>query len=111
MICTLEELDETAMMRILREPKNSLVRQYQRLMELDGVQLSFDDDALEEIVRMAMKRGTGARGLRAVMEEVMLDVMYQIPSRRDVQAVRITASAVRGEAEPIIEYGRVQRRA
>jgi ATP-dependent Clp protease ATP-binding subunit ClpX len=110
-ICTLDELDEAAMMRILVEPKNSLVKQYQRLLELDGVQLTFDEDALQEIVNLAMKRGSGARGLRAIMEQVMLDVMYQVPSRRDVQSVRITAAAVRGEAEPIIEYQRLQKRA
>ncbi|HFE52958.1 MAG TPA: ATP-dependent Clp protease ATP-binding subunit ClpX, partial [Bacteroidetes bacterium] len=80
-ISTLEELDEESMIKILSEPKNSLVRQYKRLLELDGVELEFDDQALREIVRLAMKRGTGARGLRAVMEQVMLDVMFQIPSR------------------------------
>ncbi|NOZ56914.1 MAG: ATP-dependent Clp protease ATP-binding subunit ClpX [Calditrichaeota bacterium] len=110
-ISTLEELDEQSMIKILSEPKNSLVRQYKRLLELDGVDLQFEDEALREIVRLAMKRGTGARGLRAVMEQVMLDVMFQIPSRRDVKAVRITPQAVRGEAEPEILYREVRRRA
>ena len=87
-ITSVHNLDRDALIRILTEPKNALVRQYQRLFELDGVELEFDDDALEAIADQAILRGTGARGLRAIMEEVLLSVMYEVPTRKDVARVR-----------------------
>ena len=98
--CTLEELDDAALMRILTEPRNALTRQYQRLLALDGVELEFDRAALQEIVRIARKRGTGARGLRSVLEETMLRIMYELPSRKEISHCRITAAVVTRGAEP-----------
>ncbi len=89
-ISTLEPLDETALVRILTEPKNALVKQYQKLLEMDNVELEFERGALEAIAKEAIKRNTGARGLRAIIESIMLDVMYEIPSRDDVQKCIIT---------------------
>src|SRR6185312_16285066 len=83
-ISTLEPLDEQALVRILSEPKNALVKQYQKLLEMDNVHLEFDQEALEAIAKEAIKRNTGARGLRAIIEGIMLDVMFDIPSRTDV---------------------------
>ena len=80
MVATLHDLDEPALVRILREPKNAIIKQYQKYFELEKVRLKFTDDAVAAIAREAMKRGTGARGLRAMLEEVMLDVMYELPS-------------------------------
>lgn len=85
---------------MLTEPKNSLVKQYQRLFEMDGVALEFDDDALEIIADLAIERGTGARGLRAIMEELLVPVMYDIPDLEDVGVVTVTAASVRGEEPP-----------
>ena len=83
-------------MKVLSEPKNALTKQYERLFELDGVELEFKKDALEAIADQATLRGTGARGLRAILEEVLLNVMYDIPSRKDVVKVVITGDVVRG---------------
>ncbi|HNY90808.1 MAG TPA: ATP-dependent Clp protease ATP-binding subunit ClpX [bacterium] len=99
-ICTLEELDDEALLRILTEPRNALTRQYQRLLALDGVELEFDRAALQEIVRIARKRGTGARGLRSVLEETMLRIMYELPSRKEISHCRITEAVVTSGAEP-----------
>ena len=101
---SLDPLDEEALIRILTEPKNALVKQYQRLFELDGVKLSFTDDALVEIAKKAIKRQTGARGLRSIVESVVMDQMFQIPSDDTVESCLITAEAVRGEAEPSLTY-------
>ena len=87
-------------MEILTEPKNALVKQYQRLFDLDGVELEFTHEALESIADLAIKRGTGARGLRAIMEETLLAVMYEVPSRTDIERVIITPEAVMKEAQP-----------
>ena len=89
-ITSVHNLDREALVHILTEPSNALVRQYQRLFELDGVELEFTDDALEAIADQAILRGTGARGLRAIMEEVLLSVMYDVPTRKDVAQVVIT---------------------
>ncbi|HEB84451.1 MAG TPA: ATP-dependent Clp protease ATP-binding subunit ClpX, partial [Bacteroidetes bacterium] len=102
-IGALAELGEDAMMRILQEPKNALVKQYTHLFEMENVSLHFERDALKEIVRRAMKRKTGARALRALMEEVMLDPMFRVPSMKNVRRVVITRQAILGKAEPIIE--------
>ncbi|MDO4547515.1 MAG: ATP-dependent Clp protease ATP-binding subunit ClpX [Clostridia bacterium] len=102
---TLSQLDEEALMRILTEPKNALVKQYMRLLEMDKVELEFTDDALKEIAAMALKRKSGARGLRAIIESVMLNTMYDIPSQDSIDKCIITREAVRGEADPVLIAG------
>ena len=99
-IVTLENLDEAALIKILTEPKNALTRQYQRLFEMDGVNLVVTEDALREVAKKAIERKTGARGLRAIMEDVMLDIMYDIPSLTDVDSCEITAETIRKVAPP-----------
>jgi len=99
-VVALDELDRDALVRIISEPKNSLVRQYEKLFEMDGVKLSFAKGALEAIAELALERNTGARGLRAIMENLMLDTMYEIPARKDVAEVRITAKSVKGKEKP-----------
>jgi len=99
-IATLEPLDEAALVRILSEPKNALVKQYQKLLEMDNVKLSFEPAALEAIAREAIKRNTGARGLRAIIESIMLDVMFEVPSRDDVTECVITEKAVLEKLPP-----------
>ncbi|MFI0449812.1 ATP-dependent Clp protease ATP-binding subunit ClpX [Actinomadura sp. 6N118] len=101
-ITSVHNLDREALINILTEPKNALVRQYHRLFELDGVDLEFTDDALEAIADQAILRGTGARGLRAIMEEVLLSVMYEVPSRHDVARVVITREAVLEHVNPTL---------
>ncbi len=104
-IVTLENLDEEALVRILREPKNSLVKQYKKLFGLDSIELSFTDDAYKAIARMATEREIGARGLRAIMENMMLTLMYELPSRPDIAEAIITADFVNGNAkEPEYRY-------
>ena len=98
---TLEMLDRDALIRILTEPKSAIVKQYQKLLELDGVELEFDKDALEEIADISMKRKTGARGLRAIMENVMMDTMYHVPSDDTIKSCLITKEAVKGETGPV----------
>ncbi|HEY8393369.1 MAG TPA: ATP-dependent Clp protease ATP-binding subunit ClpX, partial [Thermaerobacter sp.] len=101
-IATLDALDEDALVRILTEPKNALVKQYQKLLALDGVELEFEPAALRAIAREALKRNTGARGLRAIVEELMLDLMYELPSRDDVAKVVVTEDCVKHRREPIL---------
>lgn len=103
MTVSLDELDEAAMVRILKEPKNALVKQYQKLFELDGVKLNFEDEALEAVAKKAIERKTGARGLRAILEHTMLDLMYRIPSDESIVSCTITKDAVEEEKEPMIE--------
>lgn len=102
-VATVTQLDVDSLIKVLTEPKNSLVRQYTRLFEMDDVELTFEDDALVAIAEKALERNTGARGLRAIMEEILLPLMYDIPDREDLTKVRITAAAVRGESEPEFE--------
>lgn len=102
-IVTLEALDNDALVRILQEPKNSLVKQYKKLFELDNVTLEFTDEALVAIANEAIKRNTGARGLRAIIEEVMTDIMFDIPSRTDIIKVKITEETIKEKKEPEIE--------
>lgn len=97
---SLEMLDKEALIRILTEPRNALVKQYQKMLELDGVELSFDEDALEEIANVTLKRKTGARGLRAIMENIMLDIMYQAPSDETLKECRVTKDTVKGFSLP-----------
>jgi ATP-dependent Clp protease ATP-binding subunit ClpX len=101
-LTSVHNLDQEALMRILTEPKNALVRQYKRLFELDGVELEFTEDALEAIADQAILRGTGARGLRAILEEVLLSVMYEVPSRKDVARVVITRDVVLEHVNPTL---------
>ncbi|WP_159881125.1 ATP-dependent protease ATP-binding subunit ClpX [Paenibacillus puerhi] len=101
-ISTLEPLDEAALVRILTEPKNALVKQYQKLLEIDGVSLDFEGEALEEIAKEAIKRNTGARGLRAIIEGIMLEVMYEAPSRTESSQCVVTKSAVQEKIAPPI---------
>jgi len=103
-IATLEELDEEALVRILTEPKNALTKQYSTLFEMEGVEIDFRRDALQAIARRAMERKTGARGLRSILESVLLDTMYNIPSQENVSKVVIDASVIAGDSEPLIVY-------
>ncbi len=109
-ITSVHNLDREALIRILTEPRNALVRQYRRLFELDGVDLEFTDDALEAVADQAILRGTGARGLRAILEEVLLSVMYEVPSRKDVERVVITAESVIEHVNPTLVPRDVARR-
>lgn len=99
-VVTLDSLDKNALVRILREPRNALVKQYKRFLEMDGVELEFEDAALEAIAEEALKRDAGARGLRAIIESIMRNVMYEIPSRNDVNKCIVTEEAVREHVEP-----------
>jgi len=99
-VVPLDALDEAALVRILTEPRNALSKQYKRMFDLDGVELEITDDALVAIARKAIARNTGARGLRSIMEKIMLDIMYEIPSRSDVKKVVLTPEAVEGTAKP-----------
>ena len=101
-ITTLEALDESALKQILTEPKNALVKQYQRLLDMDSVELEFADEALTEIAKEAIKRNTGARGLRAIIEGIMLEVMYELPARTDVKRCIVTRETVVNREEPIL---------
>ncbi|WP_425861815.1 ATP-dependent Clp protease ATP-binding subunit ClpX [Arthrobacter sp. TWP1-1] len=101
-ITTVTQLDRTALIQILTEPKNALVKQYQKMFTLDGVELEFDDEALAAIADLALVRGTGARGLRAILEEVLQPVMFDLPSREDIATVVITAEVVGKKAEPTL---------
>jgi len=103
-IATLDDLDEEALMRILTEPKNALVRQYQRLFEMEDVQLSFAEESLRTISKKAIDRKTGARGLRSIMEGILLDTMFELPSLRGVEEVVISSEVVEGKARPLRIY-------
>ena len=103
-IATLEELDVQALVQILTEPKNSLTKQYSKLLEMEGVEVDFREDGLRAIAERAMERKTGARGLRSILEAVLLDSMYNIPSRDDVSKVVIDESVIKGDSEPLLVY-------
>ena len=98
---SLETLDRDALIRILTEPKNAIVKQYQKMLELDGVELNFDEEALIEIAETSLKRKTGARGLRAIMENIMMDIMYHAPSDETLESCLITGDVVKGIGEPV----------
>ena len=103
-LATLEDLDEDALVTILTEPKNALVKQYQRLFELEDAQLTFTDDALSAIARRAIERKTGARGLRSILEDILLNTMFDLPALENVQEVVVNEEAVTSEAQPLIIY-------
>jgi ATP-dependent Clp protease ATP-binding subunit ClpX len=103
-IATLEDLDEEALVTILTQPKNALVKQYQRLFELEDVQLSFTDDALQSIAKRAIQRKTGARGLRSILEDILLDTMFELPGQSDVSEVVVNDEAVTAGAAPLLIY-------
>jgi len=107
----LEELGEDALSRILQEPKNALVKQYLRLFAMENVELEFDKTALKEVVKLAKERKTGARALRSIMEQIMLEPMFSIPSKKNVRRVTITKEVVQGKAEPLIERSNSRKRA
>ena len=102
-ICTLEGLSSDMLVRILKEPKNAILKQYQKLLELDEVKLEFTDDALEAIAEKATQKDTGARALRSIIEEFMLDIMYEIPKDDNIGRVTITGDYIRGTGGPLID--------
>ena len=102
-LAALNQLTTEDLIRILTEPKNALVKQYQTLLSYDNVELEFDQDALEEIAKKAIERKTGARGLRSIIEETMMDVMFEVPSQENVKRVRVTKDAVDGKEKPLLE--------
>jgi ATP-dependent Clp protease ATP-binding subunit ClpX len=103
-IATLEDLDEDALKRILTEPKNALVKQYQRLFEMENTELTFQDEALNVIARKAIDRRTGARGLRSIMEGILLDTMFDLPGLESVEQVVIGGDVVEGKSRPLYIY-------
>jgi ATP-dependent Clp protease ATP-binding subunit ClpX len=110
-IIGLRELSENEMLSILVEPKNSLIKQYKKLFELEEIELKFTEKALLQIVRMSMKRKTGARGLRSILEKVMLNIMYKVPSMENVEECLITEDVIHGNAEPVIKFGKSKKSA
>jgi ATP-dependent Clp protease ATP-binding subunit ClpX len=104
MIATLQELDKEALVRILTEPKNSLTKQYAKLFEMESVDIDFRDDALDSIAQKALDRKTGARGLRSIMESVLLETMYKVPSEPSVSKIVVDASVIEGDSEPLLVY-------
>ena len=105
MVATLDELDEPALVEILTGPKNALVKQYQSLFNMEGVELEVSHGALSAIAKKAIKRKTGARGLRSILEQVLLDTMYELPSQKRVAKVVLEENAVNGESPPLLLYG------
>ena len=96
----LEELNEDALVKILSKPKNSIAKQYAKLFEIDGVELEFTDDALVAVAKKSIERKTGARGLRSIMEETMTEIMYEIPSNKDIKKVIVNADTINNKAKP-----------
>ncbi len=110
MIATLEDLDEKSLIKILEEPKNSLTKQYQELFKLDGAKLTFKENALKEIALKAIRKKTGARGLRSILENILLKTMYDLPSQDNIDEVIVDASAVRGQSQPIIVHSKTENK-
>ena len=107
-VATLDELDEKSLVKILKEPKNSLIKQYKRLFEFENVELEFKDEAIVEIARKAISKKTGARGLRSILENILLRTMFELPDMEDVLKVTVDKGSVTGETEPIVTYGKKQ---
>ena len=103
---TLDDLDERSLIKILQEPKNSLIKQYQELFKLEGVKLNFKDNAIKEVAIKAIKKKTGARGLRSILENVLLKTMFDIPSLENVSEVIVDVSSVKGESQPMIVHSK-----
>jgi len=110
-VAVLDELDEAALLEILQKPKNALTKQYQRLFEMDDVELEFEPDALQTVVDLARKRGTGARALRSIFENVMLELMYEMPSRSDIKHCIITKDYLLKKSDPIYTFKEVKKSA
>ena len=106
MIATLEDLDEKSLIKILQEPKNSLTKQYQELFKLDGAKLTFKENALKEIAQKAISKKTGARGLRSILENILLKTMYDLPSQENIEEVIIDAGAAKGQSQPILVHAK-----
>ena len=107
-VATLDDLDEKSLVKILKEPKNSLIKQYQRLFEFENVDLEFQDDAINEIAKKAISKKTGARGLRSILENILLKTMFELPDMEGVIKVTIDKPSVKGNSEPIVTYGKKQ---
>ena len=101
----LQELDEDALLSILTEPKNAITKQYQKLFEYDGIEIEFEEDALREVARIALQRKTGARGLRAILEQTMLEVMYDVPGNDKANKIVVTMDSIKGISKPVVEEG------
>jgi len=106
MIASLEDLDEKSLIKILQEPKNSLTKQYQELFKLDGAKLTFKDNALKEIAHKAINKKTGARGLRSILENILLKTMYDLPSQDNIEEVIVDASSAKGQTQPILVHSK-----
>merc|ERR1711969_24449 len=109
-LATLEELDEKALVQILKEPKNSLLKQYKRLFEFENVKVVFKDDAVTEIAKKAINKKTGARGLRSIIEALLLKTMFKLPTMENVDEVIVDQSAVRNNSEPLIIYNKSKKK-
>ena len=105
-IATLDDLDETSLVKILKEPKNSLIKQYQRLFQFEDVELEFNDDAILEIAKKAISKKTGARGLRSILENILLKTMFELPDMENVVKVTVDSASVKSKSEPIVTYGK-----
>ena len=103
-VTTLEDLDEKSLVKILKEPKNSLTKQYKRLFEFESVKLEFREDALAEIAKKAISKKTGARGLRSILESILLKTMFSLPDLENVDSVTVDKSVVKGKSDPILSY-------
>ncbi len=110
MIATLEDLDEKSLIKILLEPKNSLVKQYKELFKLDGAKLTFKDNALKEIALKAIRKKTGARGLRSILENILLKTMYDLPSKDNIEEVIVDGSSAKGQSQPIIVHSKAENK-
>ncbi len=110
-IATLEELDQKALVRVLAEPKNALIKQYTKLFKMEGVELEFRPEALNAIATKAVERKTGARGLRSILEKTLLDVMFEIPSNKSISKVIVDEACVKGESKPVLVYSQTERKA
>ena len=105
-IATLDDLDEKSLIKILKEPKNSLIRQYQRLFQFEDVELEFKEEAIVEISKKAIAKKTGARGLRSILENILLKTMFELPDMENVIKVTVDGGAAIGQSEPIVTYGK-----
>jgi len=106
---TLDDLDQKSLIKILQEPKNSLIKQYQELFKLEGVKLTFKENAIKEIAIKAISKKTGARGLRSIIEKILLKTMFELPGQENVEEVTVDIGAAKGESQPIITYKKFDR--